>query len=451
MFRIYLLIVLFSASFLPGNDKVDTSSQWSMYRGNNASGIQDNAGLPSEWDTETGKNIRWKIEIPGLGNSSPVVWDDNLFVTTAVGKTDTQKVVTGIYGSINPVQNESEQDWKLICIDKNSGKINWEKTACSGVPKVKRHPMSTHANCTPATNGEFVVTFFGSEGLYCFDMKGNMKWKKDFGILESVFFAVPSAEWEFASSPLIYNNRVIIQCDVMKNSFLAAFDLQTGTQIWKKERDEYPGWCTPAIYFEGEKARIAVNGFKHRGGYDFETGEELWRMAGGGDIPIPTPVFSGNTIYFNSAHGKFSPIMAVSVNARGDLTLPEGQTSGEFVKWSLPRGGSYMGTMLHYGDYLYNSNWNGRLVCFNSQTGQEVYAQKAGTGKSYTSSPVASDGIIYITDNEGTVYSVKAGPEFRILAENKLHETIMSTPAITKGFLFFRTQNHLVAVSDVQR
>ncbi len=447
MIRIYLLFILLSVNLIPGKEKVDPSAQWSMYRGNYASGVMDNAGLPAEWDTETGKNIKWKTGIPGLGNSCPVVWGDNVFITSAVSKNDSQKLVTGIYGSIDPVQNEPEHEWKLICIDKYTGKIKWDQTACRGVPKVKRHPMSTHANCTPATNGDYIVAFFGSEGLYCYDMKGNLKWKKDFGILESVFFLVPTAEWEFASSPLIHDGKVIIQCDVMKNSFLAVFDLKTGTQVWKKERDEYPGWCTPNIYFEDGRARIAVNGFKHRGGYDFETGEELWKMSGGGDIPIPTPVFSGDRIFFNSAHGKTSPVMSVSVDARGNITLPEGQTSSEFVRWSLPRGGSYMGTMLVYGDYLYNAGWNGKLVCYNSQTGQEIYAQKPGNGKSYTSSPVASDGIIYITDNDGTVYSVKAGSEFRVLAENKLHETIMSTPAISQGFLFFRTQNHLVAVS----
>ena len=215
--------------------------------------------------------------------------------------------------------------------------------------------MSSHANSTPATNGEFVVAFFGSEGLYCYDMNGNLKWSKDFGVLKSVFFMVETAEWEFASSPLIYDNVVVIQCDVQENSFLAAYDLVSGKELWKKQRDEYPGWCTPNIYFDEGKTCIAVNGFKHRGGYDFRTGEEIWRMSGGGDIQIPTPITANNLVYFNSAHGKFSPVMAVNTNARGDITLNENETSNSGVKWYHPRGGSYMGTMLVYDGYLYNA------------------------------------------------------------------------------------------------
>lgn len=446
MVHIYLFLMLFSFSFVFNTENNDSSGQWFMYRGNYASGVLDNSGLPGSWDTESGHNIKWKTKIPGLGHSSPIVWGDKIFVTTAVSSS-TQDIKTGIYGSIEPVKDDSEHEWKLICIEKNSGKIIWDKTACSGIPKIKRHPMSSHANCSPATDGNYVVAFFGSEGLYCYDTDGNLKWKKDFGNLESVFFMVESAEWEFASSPLIHDGVVVIQCDVLNNSFLAAFNLSDGRQLWKRDRDEYPGWCTPNIYFDKGKVRIAVNGYKHRGGYDFLTGEEIWRMSGGGDIPIPTPVAAKDFIFFNSAHGRQSPVLAIKSDAIGDITLAENDTKNEFVAWSHPRGGSYMGTMLVYGDYLYNANWNGKLICYNALTGEEIYAEKVGNGNSYTSSPVAADGLIYIADNEGTVYSVKAGPEFLVTAENRLHETIMSTPALSKGFIFFRTQDHLVAVS----
>ena len=307
--------------------------------------------------------------------------------------------------------------------------------------------MSSHANCTPATNGKYVVAFFGSEGLYCYNMNGDLQWQKDFGVLKAVFFMVETAEWEFASSPLIHDNVVIIQADVHENSFLAAYDLATGKEIWKKQRDEYPGWCTPNIYFDGDKTRIAVNGFKHRGGYDFKTGEEIWKMSGGGDIQIPTPVVGDDLVYFNSAHGKLSPVMAINKNAKGDITLAENETSNTGVKWAHLRGGSYMGTMLVYNGYLYNAAWNGKLTCYNALTGEQLYSEKAGSGNSYTSSPVAADGIIYIADNDGKVYSVKAGPVFEIIAENNLGETCMSTPAIADNYLFFKTVNHLIAVS----
>ncbi len=425
----------------------DPVRQWFMYRGNYASGVLDNANLPETWDMETGKNIAWKIEIPGMAHSCPVVWGDNVFVASAVSFGDNKTIQPGIYGSIEPVQDSSVYSWNVYCIDKTSGKINWERTAFTGVPEQKRHPMSSHANCTPATNGEYVVAFFGSEGLYCYNLKGELQWSRDFGLLRSVFFMVENAEWGFASSPLIHNNTVVIQCDVFENSFLAAYDLASGKELWKKQRDEYPGWCTPNIYFDGEKARIAVNGFKHRGGYDFKTGEEIWRMSGGGDIQVPTPVLGNDLVYFNSAHGKLSPVMAIYKNAKGDITLKEDETSNSGVKWWHPRGGSYMGTMLVYDGYLYNAAWNGKLTCYNAQTGEQLYSEKVGNGNSYTSSPVASDGIVYFADNDGNVYSVKAGPVFKLLAENKLGETYMSTPAISDDYMFFRTLNHLVAIS----
>jgi len=425
----------------------DPQRQWFMYRGNYASGVLNNANLPQTWNAETGENVAWKTEIPGLGHSSPIVWGEKVFVTTAVSSGKSEDVKTGIYGSITPVPDSSVYEWKLYCLDKTTGKIRWEKTAHKGIPKQKRHPMSSHANCTPATNGKYVVAFFGSEGLYCYDMDGNLQWEKNFGLLRSNFFLVESAEWEFASSPLIHENTVVVQCDVAENSFVAAFDLATGKEQWKKSRNDYPCWCTPNIYYNGEKPVVVVNGFKHRGGYDFETGEEIWRMSGGGDIPIPTPIVGEDLVYFNSAHGKSSPILAIRKDAKGDITLKEDETSNEGVLWSTKRGGAYMSTVLLYDDYLYNAAWNGRLTCYNAGTGEQIYAEKVGSGNSYTSSPVASDGIIYIVDNDGNVYSVQDGPEFKILHENNLGERIMTTPAISENYLFFRTLNHVIAVS----
>jgi len=442
----FVILVLSSCA-----QKVEPSRQWSMYRGNYASGVLDNAHLPETWDVSIGDNIAWKTKIPGLGHSCPVIWGDNIFVTTAINERNEGEIKTGIYGSIGSVQDSSLHEWKVYCIDKRTGRINWEQVAHKGVPEQKRHPMSSHANCTPATNGEYIVAFFGSEGLYCYDKKGNLQWSKDFGVLKSTFFLVPAAEWEFSSSPLIHENVVIIQCDVMENSFVAAYDIRSGNELWKQDRTEYPGWCTPNIYYDNDKPIVAVNGFKHRGGYDFETGEEVWKMSGGGDIPVPTPVVGNEFIYFNSAHGKMSPVLAINKNARGDLTLKEGETSNEYIIWAKIRGGSYMGTMLVYNGYLYNARWNGRLTCYNALTGEEMYSEKVGSGNSYTSSPVAADGIIYITDNDGVVYSVKAGSEYELLMENKLNEVCMSTPAISENYLIFRTSGHLVAVSKVNK
>lgn len=450
MKNVFLMLFLIICSYGDNlfSQTIDTERQWSSYRGYSSSGVLDNTDLPERWDGSTGENILWKFKVPGLGLSSPVIWGDRLFITTAVSEKDNQGLKTGMFGNVTSVDDSSEHNWIIYCLDKKTGGIIWERIACSGIPKVKRHPKSSHANSSIATDGQYVIAFFGSEGLYCYDLDGNLKWKKDFGILKSAFFTMESAEWEFASSPIIHNGVVIVQCDVLENSFIAAFEASSGREIWKKDRDEYPGWHTPNIYYDGEKCRVVVNGYKHRGGYDFTTGEEIWRMSGGGDIPIPTPVVSGDLIYFNSAHGKESPIYAIQTNAKGDITLKEGENSNNYVRWSIPRGGSYLQTLLVYGDYLYNCGWNGIVTCYDVKTGAEIWSHRAGSGNSYTASPVASDGKIYVVDDKGTVNVLKAGPEYILLAENPLGEESMVAPAITDNIIFFRTLNWLIAVSE---
>jgi outer membrane protein assembly factor BamB len=441
---IVLIISILSFSSLSG--QVKPERQWPSFRGYLANGVLDKANLPDTFDPEKMINIRWKVEIPGLGLSSPVIWDNKLFITTAISQSDKEGFKTGMYGSIEPVSDSSIHEWKVICLDKNTGKPIWEKTAYKGVPKMKRHPKSTHANTSVATDGNHVVAFFGSEGLYCYDMDGKLLWQKNFGILKSVFFAVRSAEWEFASSPLIYNGVVIIQCDVLENSFVAAYDVKTGKELWKTQREEYPGWCTPNVYTNNGKTYIALNGYKHRGGYDFESGKEVWKMSGGGDIQIPTPIVGNDMIYFNSAHGRSNPILAVKTNATGDITLKENETSNEYIRWSIPRGGSYMHTMLLYNNHLYNANWNGLVVCIDPLTGKEIYNAKLGKTKSFIASPVASDGKIYIVDEEGTVYILKDGDTFNLIAEIPLKDNCLTAPSITEGMIYFRTQKYLFAV-----
>lgn len=420
--------------------------QWPRYRGYLCSGVLDNANLPETFDIEKGLNVKWKIDMQGMGISSPVIWGNKLFLTTAISEQDKAGFKPGIFGDVTSVKDTSVHEWKIICFDKNTGKVIWERTAYKGIPKIKRHPKSTHANASVATDGKFVVAFFGSEGLYCYDMNGKLQWQKNFGVLKSVFFTMKNAEWEFASSPIIHKGTLIIQCDVLENSFLAAFDLSTGKEIWKTERDEYPGWCTPNIYEYGGKTFVVVNGFKHRGAYDFDTGKEIWKMAGGGDITIPSPIIGKDIIYFNSAHGKTSPIIAVSTSAKGDITLNEGETSNQYVKWYYPRGGSYMHSLLLYNEKLYNVDWNGTVKCMDPETGKEIYTAKLGSSRSFVASPVASDGKIYIVDENGTIYIIQDGDKFNLLAEIPMNDVCMTSPSITDGMIYFRTQKYLTCI-----
>jgi outer membrane protein assembly factor BamB len=441
-----LIISLFSGTELIS--QVKPERQWTSYRGNLASGVLDNANLPSSFDFDKLLNVRWKIPVPGMGISSPVIWDDKLFITTAVSEADKAGFKPGLYGDVTSVKDSSVHEWKVFCINRSTGKIIWENTSFKGIPKVKRHPKSTHANPSVATDGKHVVAFFGSEGLYCYDFNGKLLWKKDLGTLKAAWITMKDAEWEFASSPIIYKGSLVIQVDVLGDSFIASYDVHSGKELWKTKRDDYPAWSTPNIYLNGNRPCVVVNGYKHMGGYDLQTGKEIWRMSGGGDIPIPTPVIGENLIYFNSAHGKFSPIIAVKKDAAGDITPGENETSNQFVEWSQKRGGSYIHTMLLYHNRLYNVAWNGMINCIDPLTGKEIYKAKLGQSSSFIASPVASDGRIYIVDELGTVYIIQDGDTFRQLAEIPMNDVCMSAPAIADGAIYFRTQHFLFCVGN---
>lgn len=250
-------------------------TNWPSFRGPQASGIATGADIPTHWDPKTGENIAWRTVIPGLGFSSPVVWGKQVFITSAISQEENPLIEVGLYGDIKSEDEEYVHHYKLYCLDRTSGNIEWEKTAYSGVPKVKRHRKSSHATCTPTTDGTHVIAFFGSQGLYCYDMDGALKWKKDLGVLDAGFFAVPEAQWGFGSSPIIHNQRVIVLCDVNNQSFIASFDVETGNEEWRTLRDEVPTWGTPTVVEYAGKTQVIVNGYKHIGGYDLETGESI--------------------------------------------------------------------------------------------------------------------------------------------------------------------------------
>ncbi len=417
---------------------------WPSFRGPRAKGIAEGFPTPTTWAAESSENIKWKKRIPGLGHSSPVIWGDRVFVTTAISGRADPELKVGLYGDPGSVDDDTVHRWLVYALDKEMGKTLWKQTACKGIPQVKRHTKATQANCTPATNGKRVVVFFGSEGLYCYDMKGKLKWKKDLGVLDA---SPPRLFWGFASSPIIHGQRVYIQCDTKNESFVAALKLSDGSEIWRTTRDEPATWSTPTIYKKGPKTLLLCNGYQHIGGYDAQTGEELWKLHGGGDAPVPTPVVGRGLVFITNAHGRSSPLYAINLSAQGDITLQGDATSNDHVAWSTPRNGAYMQTPLLYGDYLYSCSDRGVLKCYRAKTGELVYRHRlGGGGTGFTASPVAANDQLYFTSEEGDVYVVQTGPEFKILAENQMGEVCMATPAISEGVLFFRTRDHLVAV-----
>jgi outer membrane protein assembly factor BamB len=424
-----------------------SADNWPSFRGPGASGVAEGPATPTNWDVPAGKNVKWRVQVPGLAHSSPVVWGSQVCVATAVSSTASADLKVGLYGNIESANDQSPHRWMVMCYDKTTGKLLWERVAHSGVPQVKRHTKSTHASSTLATDGRYIVAFFGSEGLYAFDMKGTQVWKREFGVLDSGFFMVPDAQWGFASSPVIHGDRVIVQADVQKGSFVAALDLATGKELWRTARADVPTFSTPAVFESNAGAQVVVNGWKHIGGYDLATGKELWRMSGGGDIPVPTPIGAHGLIFITNSHGGKSPIFAVKPSAAGDITLKENETANAAIAWSVPRDGSYMQTPLVYGDLLYVCKDNGVLAVFDAKTGERRYQGRLADGRTgFSASPVASNGRLYFTSEEGDVYVIKAGPVFEQIAVNPLGEVAMATPAISDGVMFFRTRGHLLAV-----
>jgi len=419
---------------------------WPMFRGIGSSGVADGFPTATTWDVPSKKNVLWSVPVAGLGHSSPVIWGNELCFTTAISGKSDAGLRTGIYGDIDSVKDDTVHTWKLLCYDKTNGKTLVDKTILSGVPKVKRHMKSTHANPTIATDGTRLIVLLGSEGLYSFDMKGTLQWTKDLGVLDSGFYMAPDAQWEFASSPVLHNSVVIVQADVEKNSFLAAFDASTGKELWRTARHDVPTFSTPAIHTVGSQTQIIVNGWKEIASYDFQTGAQIWTMKGGGDIPVPVPVFGGGLIYVTNAHGLGgAPIYAIRDTAKGDISLAAGDTSNANIAWSVKEG-AYLVSPVLYQDLLYVTKTNGAFGVFNAKTGERVFQGRLGSGTSaFTASTIAADGKLYFTSEDGDVYVIKAGT-FETLATNSIGGIGMATPAVSEGVLYFRTSSALVAI-----
>ena len=425
------------------------AQNWPQFRGPGASGVVEGRTSAVTFDAAKSLNVRWKTAIPGLAHSSPVVWGNKVFVSTAITSAAKDETRYGLYGDVAPVKDDPKHTWKLYALDKLTGKILWERTASEGIPKVKRHPKSTHADSTPVTDGKYVVVLFGSEGLYAYDLKGKLLWKQDIGVLDSGWFYDADYQWEHGSSPVIYRDLVIVQADVQKDSFIAAYSLKTGKLVWKTPREEISSWGTPTIYEGKTRAELITNGSKAIRGYDPATGKELWRLTPNSEVTAPTPFVAHDLIFVTSGYAPIQPIYAIRLGASGDISLKDGKESNSFIAWSKKRGGPYMPTPIAYGDLLYTCSNQGVLTAYNVDTGERIYQERlAGKGGAFTASPVASDGKIYLSSEDGDVFVVKAGPKHELLATNPVGEVMMATPAISDGLLFVRGINHLFAFGE---
>lgn len=430
-------------------DAQAAAGSWPSFRGARASGMADGQHLPDRWDAATGEHVLWRTSIPGLAHSSPVVWGDTVYVTTAISSRGNATFKPGLYGDGDASDDRSVHTWVMYAIDKRTGRVRWERVARERAPANKRHIKSTYASATPVTDGRLVVAWFGSEGVYAWDLEGRPLWNVDLGRVDMGAYDIPTYEWGPASSPIIWNDLVILQCDTQTDSFVLALDAATGETRWKTAREELPSWGTPTVVATSAGAELVTNASNFIRGYDPQTGRELWRLGGSSKITAPTPIAADDLIVVASGRAPERPIFVVRPGSRGDLTLPANRTTSDAVAWSRTGRGSYMPTPLAYRGILYVLANNGVFDAYDLKTGEEVYRQRLSVvGSGFSASPVAADGKIYLANEDGDVLVVRAGETFEHLATNSIGELLMATPALSDGIMYVRSVSSLFAIGQ---
>lgn len=429
----------------PEEADIAVVSNWPTFRGPDHLGVGDGADTPSSWNVATGEGVRWKVTIPGLGDSSPIVWGDRVYVTTAVAEGVEQGIRTGLTGAGEAVDEDVEHVWQVMAYDKTSGEPLWSTEIDRAVPKSKRHFKASQANSTPVTDGTHLVAVFPTAGMACLDLDGNVQWTVDLGRLNAGAPGDPGMEWGFASSPVLYDGVVIVQVDVHEGPYVAAWDLATGEQRWRVDRpDVDTSWGTPAIVRSDDGDELVLNGSVIHA-YDPSSGESLWSLGPNSALTIATPVAGDGVVYVSAGYAPVKPIYAVRTGTRGDLEVEPGEDH-EALAWSHGRGGAYMPTPLLYRGMFYVVHHNGRIVAYDAAEGTAIYKSRFSAGGTFTASPIAVNGKIYMPTEEGQVYVVEAGPEFTEVAVNDMAEPVMATPAVSDGVLFVRTPTTLYAL-----
>lgn len=461
----FLFVICGSLMFFVSGARCATAANWPCWRGPDGSGLAPEQGLPEQWGTN--RNIAWKVELPGAGWSQPVTWGGKIFLTTAVtdkqrkprggefgmtgmvmpGTADgaTSGAATAASGGLTGGPAPSKQyRWLVICLDAASGKVLWQRTAREGKPTIPSHVNNTYASETPVTDGERVIASFGMNGIYCYDLDGKPLWNKDLG-------AYPMwMGWGSASSPLLYGDRVFIQCDNEKESFLAALDKKTGQELWRVPREEKSNWSTPTIWKNKQRTELIAAGGKKTRAYRPETGELLWEIAGCGRTAI-TPVGDADLLYIDSydrTAGRWGVLMAVRAGAAGDISLKYGQRSSAFVAWTAVLTTTRVASPLLYDGCLYQlDEQTGTIRCFDATTGAPNYAEKLPGARGFTASPWTSDGKIFCLDETGLTVVLKPGPKLEVLATSKLDETFWASMAVAGDKLLLRGVDHLYCIA----
>jgi len=435
----FLLVLVFSS--------ITTRAQnWPSFRGPNASGVAEGTNPPTSWDLEKTQNVLWKTNIPGLSHSSPIVWGNQVFVITAVSS-DANASFKAKDRGIDLATDDAKHTWMIFALDKRNGRVLWTDKPYEGVPRARRHVKATQANSTPVTDGRYVVAVFGSEGLACYDTNGKLLWKQDLGVLNPGLWDDKESSWGHASSPIIYRDLVIVQADGHKQSFIAAFNLKDGKQAWRVERNEITSWTTPSIYQGKDRTELIANGGRYVRGYDPLTGKELWRFADNDtQVKMQAPLIANDLIYITGGYPPGRAMYVFRPGAVGDISLKAGQDTNAFLAWRTSKGSPYTPTPIVYGDQFYVLADNGVLSSYDAKTGELIYQQRLPT--SFSASPVAADGKLYLASEDGDVFVVKAGRQYELLSKNVMDQPLMATPAITQGMLILRGDKAIYAIGE---
>ncbi len=418
---------------------VASLDNWPHWRGPLANGTAPHGEPPLNWDENT--NLKWKVEIPGHGTSTPIVWGQQVFVLTAI---DTGRVVEG-------AQKPEEQPerpfaikfpntlfkFAVLCLDRATGKTLWERTAIEELPHEGHHPDSSFASASPTTDGRRLYVSFGSRGIYCFDLAGELLWKQS---IDTVQTRLSFGE---ACSPVVYGDSLVLNRDNEGKSHLLVFDARTGDIRWKADRDEVSAWATPLVVEHGGRTQIITNASKRVRSYDLATGEVIWECGGQVSNVTPSPVLIGNLVCCMSGY-KGSAALAIPLDSAGDIT------ESQRVAWQYNRDTPYVPSPLLYGDLLYfNKVNNGILTCLNARTGEPAFeATRLPEMNSMYASPVGAAGRIYLVGRDSTALVLKHGPKLEHLATNRLDDPIDASPAIAGRQLFLRGRKALYCLES---
>jgi outer membrane protein assembly factor BamB len=418
-------------------------ANWPQFRGPGARGIGANTNLPERWSAS--ENVAWKAEIPGRAWSSPVVWGDRVFLTTAVNSGTSEEPKKGLYmGGERPNAPRPEHDWKVICLDLASGKKAWEKAVRHGAPTGPIHLKNSYASETPVTDGERVYVCVGNVGVYCLGVDGREVWSKPLEAHKT------RMGWGTAASPVLHQDRLYLACDNEEQSCLLALDKRTGKEIWRVDRDEKSNWSTPFVWDNGQRTEIVTPGSGKVRAYDLD-GKLLWWLQGMSGITIATPYADQGLLYVTSGFvgSKSRPVYAIRPGASGDISLAPGQTNNASIAWCQPLAAPYNPSTLVYDGRFYVLHDLGQLSAYNARTGELLYdRQKLPEGLHFTACPWACNGRVFCLNEDGVTFVIGAGDRFELLHTNKLAEDdmCMATPAMAGGRLLIRSASRLYCI-----